>query len=518
MVSCKGESELYALWGARASTGVRLRDRDGRRIVVISRGERNLGAGPDFLDAVLLVDGHLVVGAVEMHRHERDWLAHGHHRDSAYEHVVLHVVERSSEPPLLAIATIMSEELRTLAKQPGQDGIDRVEGDGRRDRRRSCNRDDKSNRGAGNHDGESNRGAGNHEGESNPGAGNRDGESNRGAGNRDGASNPRVGDRDRQRNPGAGNVAPRHRDRAGRARGSDGVQHAAITRDLLVDCAWSRLLRRTTELLRARASGDHEYLRRAYLRRVFDALGYSANRLQMRRVVDEYLEVTAAQSPVTFDAVASMLFAVAGCDVAAVRAHGARFMSETRLDAIVEAASTAARERNHHAELPQWIRATRPANLPERRLWAAARIIIGVERHQQLERMLDRIAAGAQWHQIQGDLVVRLGAEAFLGRERASVILMNALLPVGLAAVILARSTPLIERICYLYRTAPSEPSNRVIRRFEARLLDGRVLRSGFWQQGAIELQQRYLGADRSMLSFVADSLDERYHSVSHAA
>lgn len=497
MVSCKGESELYALWEACASTGVRLRDRDGRRVVVISRGERNLGAGPDFLDAVLLVDGHLVVGAVEMHRHERDWLAHGHHRDTAYEYVVLHVVERSSEPPLLAIATIMSEELRTLAKQPGQDGIDRVEDDGWRDRSRSGNRDDKSNRGAGN----------------------RDDESNRAEGNRDGASNLRVGNRDcdGQRNPGAGNGAPRLRDRAGRARGSDSVEHAAITRDLLVDCAWSRLLRRTTELLRTRASGDHDYLRRAYLRRVFDALGYSANRLQMQRVIDEYLEVTAAQRPETFDAVASMLFAVAGCDTEAVRAHGTRFMSETRLDAIVEAASTAALERIHHAELPQWVRATRPANLPERRLWAGARIIIGVERHQQLDRMLDRIAAGAQWHKIQGDLVVRLGAEAFLGRERASVILMNALLPVGLAAGILARSTPLIERICYLYRTAPSEPSNRIIRRFEARLLGGRVLRSGFWQQGAIELQQRYLGADRSMLSFVADSLDEGYHSVSHA-
>ena len=52
-----------------------------------------VAAGPDFLDASVDVEGRgLLRGDVEIHVRARDWMSHGHHRDPAYNGVVLHVV------------------------------------------------------------------------------------------------------------------------------------------------------------------------------------------------------------------------------------------------------------------------------------------------------------------------------------------------------------------------------------------------------------------------------------------
>ncbi|MFW6055699.1 MAG: DUF2851 family protein [Chloroflexota bacterium] len=62
-------------------------------------------SGPDFKDAVLETDtGDVVCGDVEVHVHASDWYGHGHASDSAYDRVVLHVVERvgSGSPTLLS--------------------------------------------------------------------------------------------------------------------------------------------------------------------------------------------------------------------------------------------------------------------------------------------------------------------------------------------------------------------------------------------------------------------------------
>src|SRR5687767_5602764 len=107
-VVCGNESELYAQWQAHAAAGACMRGRDGTDIIVISRGRRNEGAGPDFLDAVLVIGGRLSVGAVEMHRAESDWFNHGHHRDPAYSSVILHVVGEVCNAPVLALTTVVA--------------------------------------------------------------------------------------------------------------------------------------------------------------------------------------------------------------------------------------------------------------------------------------------------------------------------------------------------------------------------------------------------------------------------
>jgi hypothetical protein len=65
---------------------------DGRAVRVLHPGRWNLLGGPDFKGAQLQLGEVKVRGDVEVHLHERDWAAHAHAMDEAYDDVVLHVV------------------------------------------------------------------------------------------------------------------------------------------------------------------------------------------------------------------------------------------------------------------------------------------------------------------------------------------------------------------------------------------------------------------------------------------
>ncbi|PTX92019.1 hypothetical protein DB346_23995 [Verrucomicrobia bacterium LW23] len=106
------EREMQALWFERWFSGGEdcrvLRTEDGARFEVIQQGLWNHGPGPDFTQVCIrwidapegsLPPGTdpasprpLVTGSAELHLTPRDWEAHGHGADPAYEDVIVHVV------------------------------------------------------------------------------------------------------------------------------------------------------------------------------------------------------------------------------------------------------------------------------------------------------------------------------------------------------------------------------------------------------------------------------------------
>ena len=79
--------------GSRASSTPRRSARpDGEPVRVIERGRLNHDSGPDVTGARVQIGGVLWAGDVEVHTTSGAWEAHGHHRDRAYDRVVLHVV------------------------------------------------------------------------------------------------------------------------------------------------------------------------------------------------------------------------------------------------------------------------------------------------------------------------------------------------------------------------------------------------------------------------------------------
>ena len=73
----------------------------GETATVLDPGQWNLEAGPDFLNATLLIQPgeRQLHGDVEIHVHPSDWDTHNHRVDPAYDRVIAHVTWFEGPPP-----------------------------------------------------------------------------------------------------------------------------------------------------------------------------------------------------------------------------------------------------------------------------------------------------------------------------------------------------------------------------------------------------------------------------------
>lgn len=114
------EKQLAHLWQRRAARHRAFHTETGARVRVLYPGRPGVTAGPDFRNALLLVEGQgLVQGDVEVHLRQQDWRSHGHHHDPNYNGVVLHVALEShpvpsrtdggGSPPLVNLTDLLAD-------------------------------------------------------------------------------------------------------------------------------------------------------------------------------------------------------------------------------------------------------------------------------------------------------------------------------------------------------------------------------------------------------------------------
>lgn len=87
------EDYLQQIWSQSRIPSPKLHLLDGTPIIIRNPGKHNTAhSGPDFKEACVQFDNLEFHGAIEVHVNSSDWYKHGHHRDAAYDSVVLHVV------------------------------------------------------------------------------------------------------------------------------------------------------------------------------------------------------------------------------------------------------------------------------------------------------------------------------------------------------------------------------------------------------------------------------------------
>ena len=90
------EEFLHYIWQHRLYHPGPHKTKDGQTIEIVHPGTKNTDSGPDFFNAKIKIDGTLWAGNVEIHLNEDDWFRHNHHKDEAYNNVILHVVDNTS--------------------------------------------------------------------------------------------------------------------------------------------------------------------------------------------------------------------------------------------------------------------------------------------------------------------------------------------------------------------------------------------------------------------------------------
>lgn len=92
------ESFLHFIWQFQKFDSSRLQTAAGQIIKIFSLGQYNTDAGPDFLNAKILLHDITWYGNVEIHLKSSDWDRHAHQHDEAYNNVILHVVWEHDVP------------------------------------------------------------------------------------------------------------------------------------------------------------------------------------------------------------------------------------------------------------------------------------------------------------------------------------------------------------------------------------------------------------------------------------
>lgn len=88
---------LHYIWEYRLWAGYPQFTTDGQPIEILSVGEHNQHAGPDYSHAHIRIGEREWVGNIEIHTSSCDWYKHKHQLDKAYDNIILHVVRKADK-------------------------------------------------------------------------------------------------------------------------------------------------------------------------------------------------------------------------------------------------------------------------------------------------------------------------------------------------------------------------------------------------------------------------------------
>jgi hypothetical protein len=89
------EQLLHYVWKHKLFNKSNLQTSDGQHIDIVSVGDHNHNAGPDFFNGRVKINETEWAGSIEIHVKSSDWYKHGHENDPAYNNVILHVVSEN---------------------------------------------------------------------------------------------------------------------------------------------------------------------------------------------------------------------------------------------------------------------------------------------------------------------------------------------------------------------------------------------------------------------------------------
>lgn len=95
------EDLLHYIWRYSLYDTASLHTTAGEPVQIIKPGLYNTDAGADFANARIRIGEALLAGNVEIHVHQRDWYAHRHDQDAAYNNIILHVVYDTDTAPTI---------------------------------------------------------------------------------------------------------------------------------------------------------------------------------------------------------------------------------------------------------------------------------------------------------------------------------------------------------------------------------------------------------------------------------
>ncbi|OGV69260.1 MAG: hypothetical protein A2283_21735 [Lentisphaerae bacterium RIFOXYA12_FULL_48_11] len=87
------ERHLQCIWFDKSLRPEKLIASSGEEVFVENPGRWNLEAGPDFLDAIIVIgpDRRKMRGDIEIHIHPSDWKTHQHYGNKAYSKIIAHI-------------------------------------------------------------------------------------------------------------------------------------------------------------------------------------------------------------------------------------------------------------------------------------------------------------------------------------------------------------------------------------------------------------------------------------------